>query len=335
MRDRKALQAGTSHMLGQNFAQCRGHRVPRPRQRAQAPLRHVAGASRPAWSGATIMAHGDDCGLVLPPNVAPHAARHRAHLPERGGPRGRRGRRRAAGSARSRDVQTASGPLRLKVDWREESPGFKFNHWELRGVPLRLEIGPRDVAAGQVVLVRRMDRAKETCRSTRCRRAAARLAAYQAAVFQRALDFRAEHTHDVDDYGRFREIARGPGRLPDGPLVRLGRVRAAGQRGDRRDHPGHPVRLARRAGACIVDGRPSSDSASSSPAPTSSGGPGGAWRAIKAAAPGKARAHGGPGACLLGGLAPHAEASRTRERVYFPRHPIRPPRNVGDPHVFL
>ena len=56
----------------------------------------------------------------------------------------------------------ASGPLRFKVDWREETPGFKFNHWELRGVPYRLEIGPRDVAADQGVLVRRVDREKET-----------------------------------------------------------------------------------------------------------------------------------------------------------------------------
>ena len=91
------------------------------------------------------------------------------------------------------DVQTASGPLRFKVDWREETPGFKYNHWELRGVPLRLEIGPRDVAAGQGVLVRRVDRAKEPSRSTpwrpTCR---GRLADYQAALFQRALDFRDE-----------------------------------------------------------------------------------------------------------------------------------------------
>ncbi len=99
------------------------------------------------------------------------------------------------------DVQTASGPLRYKVDWRDGSPGFKFNHWELRGVPLRLEIGPRDVAAGQGVIVRRLDRAKETL-AARCHRGrpAGRLAAYQADVFQRALDFRAANTHAVDTY---------------------------------------------------------------------------------------------------------------------------------------
>ena len=87
--------------------------------------------------GATIMAHGDDSGLVLPPNVAPtqlvivpifRTEEDRVAV--------------AAAIERLEasfaTVQTASGPLRHKVDWRDESPGFKFNHWELRGVPLRL-----------------------------------------------------------------------------------------------------------------------------------------------------------------------------------------------------
>jgi len=98
------------------------------------------------------MVHGDDSGLVLPPNLAPTqlviVPIYRSEDD-----------RRVVAEAIDRvqkslsEVMTASGPLRVKVDWREESPGFKYSHWEQRGVPVRLEIGPRDVAAAQGVLV--------------------------------------------------------------------------------------------------------------------------------------------------------------------------------------
>jgi prolyl-tRNA synthetase len=154
--------------------------------------------------GATIMAHGDDSGLVLPPNVAPtqlvvvpifRKEEERVAVAEA-----------IERMERSLEgVQTASGPLRLKVDWREESPGYKFNHWELRGVPFRLEIGPRDVAAGQGVLVRRVDRAKEPIGlDALASELPRRLADYQAQLFQRALDFRTRNTHQADDYDGFR-----------------------------------------------------------------------------------------------------------------------------------
>jgi len=147
MRDKRALQAGTSHMLGQNFARSAGIEfLDRDNVR-----KHPWGTS---WGfstrmvGATIMAHGDDSGLVLPPNVAPtqlaivpifRTEDERTAVEAALGPL----------EAALKDVTTASGRLRVKVDRREESPGFKYNHWELRGVPYRLEVGPRDVAAGQ------------------------------------------------------------------------------------------------------------------------------------------------------------------------------------------
>jgi prolyl-tRNA synthetase len=109
-------------------------------------------------------------------------------------------------------VVTASGPLRWQVDRREESPGFKFNHWELRGVPLRLEIGPRDVAAGQAVLVRRLDRGKETLPLGEVAAGLPeRLAAYQRDVFQRAVEFRAANSHEVDDYDTFKATVEEQG----------------------------------------------------------------------------------------------------------------------------
>ena len=203
MRDTKALQAGTSHMLGQNFARAAGIEfLDRDNQR-----KHPYGTS---WGfttrmvGATIMAHGDDQGMVLPPNVAPVQV---VVIPI-----SRTDEERAAVEAaleplerELRTVMTASGPLRWQVDRREESPGFKFNHWELRGVPLRLEIGPRDVAAEQAVLVRRLDRAKETLSLNAIGgQLAGRLAGYQQEVFQRAIAFRAANSHEVDDYDTFK-----------------------------------------------------------------------------------------------------------------------------------
>lgn len=205
MRDRKALQAGTSHMLGQNFAHAAGIRFLDRDNQQKAPYGTSWGFST-RMVGAVIMAHGDDAGLVLPPNVAPTQL---VIVPIF---RSEEDRQSVAGAIEQverslADVQTASGPLRWKTDWREESPGFKFNHWELRGVPFRLEIGPRDVAAGQAVLVRRLDRQKESVGlEALAGQLPQLLSDYQAQIFQRALDFRAENTHFADTYAEFRAV---------------------------------------------------------------------------------------------------------------------------------
>jgi prolyl-tRNA synthetase len=256
MRDVKALQAGTSHMLGQNFSKAAGiDFLDRDNQR-----RNPWGTS---WGfstrmvGATIMAHGDDSGLVLPPNVAPTQL---AIVPIF---RTEDDRLAVAAAiegleASLGDVQTASGPLRYKVDWSDGSPGFKFNHWELRGVPLRLEIGPRDVAAGQAVVVRRLDRAKETLSlGAIASDLPGRLADYQAALFQRALDFRTANTHTVDTLDDFRSVLEGPGGFllahwcgSTGCEQGINAETGATLRCIPFDSPDEP-------GACIVDGKPS------------------------------------------------------------------------------
>jgi len=256
MRDRRALQAGTSHMLGQNFARAaKIEFLDRDNQR-----RHPWGTS---WGfstrmvGATIMAHGDDAGLVLPPNVAPLQL---VVVPIF---RTEEERRSVAAALEPlerslRDVATASGRLRSRVDWREESPGFKYNHWELRGVPFRLEVGPRDVAAGQGVLVRRVDRHKEGVPlDALAAMLPERLAAYQQALFQRALDFREAHTHRVDTYDDFRAALDDPGGFLLAPWC--------GDAGCERrisEETGATIRVIpfdapEEAGACLVDGRPS------------------------------------------------------------------------------
>jgi prolyl-tRNA synthetase len=205
MRDGKALQAGTSHMLGQNFSRAAGIEFLDRDNTLKNPFGTSWGFST-RMVGATIMAHGDDSGLVLPPNVAPQQV---VIVPIF---RSEDDRLAVAGAIEKieksfADVPTVSGPLRWKTDWREESPGFKFNHWELRGVPFRLEIGPRDVASNQGVLVRRVDRNKEQVSlDDLAAQLPARLADYQALLFQRALDFRAANTHLADSYDEFKAI---------------------------------------------------------------------------------------------------------------------------------
>jgi len=256
MRDRRALQAGTSHMLGQNFARSAGIEfLDRDNVR-----KHPWGTS---WGfstrmvGATIMAHGDDSGLVLPPNVAPtqlavvpifRTEEERSAVEAALGPL----------EASLKDVVTASGPLRVKVDRREESPGFKYNHWELRGVPFRLEVGPRDVAAGQGVLVRRVDRAKAPIAlAALAADLPGRLAEYQQALFQRALDFREANTHRLDTLDDLKALMDGEGGFALAPWCgdaacerRVSEETGATIRVIPFDSPDE-------AGPCLVDGRPS------------------------------------------------------------------------------
>lgn len=256
MRDRKALQAGTSHMLGQNFARAADITfLDRSNERV-----HPYGTS---WGfstrmvGAVIMAHGDDYGLVLPPNVAPVQV---VIVPIF---RSEEDRVAVAGAierlqASLADVRTVSGPLRLRVDWREETPGYKFNHWELRGVPFRLEVGPRDVANDAAVLVRRLDRAKESLSlASLADELPARLAAYQAEVLGRARDFQRENTHPVDTLGEMTDVLDGPGGFLMAPWcgsAECEKAVAAENGATIRvipfDSPDEP-------GACVVDGAPS------------------------------------------------------------------------------
>ena len=205
MRDGKALQGGTSHMLGQNFANAAGIKFLDRDNQQRAPYGTSWGFST-RMVGATIMVHGDDSGLVLPPNVSPVQL---AIVPIFRTEDDRVQVAQAIEQVEKAlgDVRTASGPLRWKTDWREESPGFKFNHWELRGVPFRLEIGPRDVAAAQGVLVRRVDREKHSIGLDALpTELPGLLTDYQGQLFQRALDFNAENTHFADSYDEFKAV---------------------------------------------------------------------------------------------------------------------------------
>ena len=138
MGDGRALQAGTSHNLGQNFAKAFDITF----QARDKSVQHVWGTS---WGvttrlvGAVIMTHGDDSGLVLPPRVAPYQVVDRADRPRQ------LARDRAAARARRSRRELVAAGIRVTLDERDERPGWKFAEWELRGVPLRLEIGPKDI----------------------------------------------------------------------------------------------------------------------------------------------------------------------------------------------
>src|SRR5579862_6675510 len=154
MRDGRALQAGTSHYMGTNFARAFGIQFTGgDGERSYAHTTSWGMSTR--IIGGVIMTHGDDKGLVLPPRLAPYQV---VIVPV-----GRDGGGAdviAAATALARRLADAG--IRAHVDSRPQlSPGFKFNDWELRGVPLRLELGPRDLAAGTTVLARRLGGAKE------------------------------------------------------------------------------------------------------------------------------------------------------------------------------
>jgi prolyl-tRNA synthetase len=203
MGDCKALQAGTSHNLGQNFAKA-------------FEIRYLdkGGVLQHCWTtswgmstrfvGAIIMVHGDDQGLILPPRLAPFQLvivpiyktdEERAAVME---------------NAQRLRRELVDAGIRVKMDEREGmSPGFKFNDWEMRGVPLRLELGPKDVAKASVVLALRDRPGKEGKSFVPQQGIAAAVAQMleeiQKALYDRALEFRKANTAEPADYGEFKK----------------------------------------------------------------------------------------------------------------------------------
>src|SRR5216683_8043996 len=199
MGDGKALQAGTSHNLGTNFA--RGFDM--KYLDADGQRKYCATTS---WGlstrtiGGVIMVHGDSSGLILPPHIAPYQVvlvpiwRKNAD-------------KAAVGELVTRVEKMLKGKVRLKVDVSENTPGWKFNEWELRGVPVRMEIGPRDAQSNSVVLVRRDSRAKEAVSIDALETALpALLEEIQQALLQRAREFLKKNTFATDDYEEFKQI---------------------------------------------------------------------------------------------------------------------------------
>jgi prolyl-tRNA synthetase len=203
MGDLKALQFCTSHFLGQNFS--KAFEVQYLDQSGQ--LQHCWTTS---WGlstrviGAIIMVHGDDQGLILPPKLAPIQAvivpifksdEEKARVLE---------------TAQKLRRELVAARVRVKVDERDGlSPGFKFNDWEMRGVPLRIELGPKDVASGKVVLARRDRPGKEGKSSVEQGQIVVSverlLGEIQKSLHDRALAFRKANTREPRNYEEFKQ----------------------------------------------------------------------------------------------------------------------------------
>jgi prolyl-tRNA synthetase len=202
MGDYKALQSGTSHFLGQNFAKAFDIKFLDENNELQYVWTTSWGLST-RMVGAVVMVHGDDQGLVLPPKLAPIQVvvvpiwkndSQRAVVLE----------------AVTQVEEMLRDEVRLRVDDRDEySPGWKFNEWELRGVPLRVEIGPRDVKQEQVTLARRDIPGREGKTAVPLSGSVGEvqemLVTIQADLYRRALKFREANTHAPRDYDEFKE----------------------------------------------------------------------------------------------------------------------------------
>jgi prolyl-tRNA synthetase len=206
MQDGKALQAGTSHNLGQNFARTFDIKYTTPDNREQIAWTTSWGAST-RLVGALIMAHSDDDGLVLPPRLAPIQV---VVVPIWKN----EDERVAVMEAVERLTAGWKGRFRFKVDSRDNlTPGFKYSEWEIKGVPVRVEVGPRDVRQGTVAVARRDRPGREgkafVSQEGLSGHIDALLDEIQQALFDRALQFRDEHTVDVSSYDQFRDRIDG------------------------------------------------------------------------------------------------------------------------------
>ncbi len=204
MQDGKALQAGTSHNLGQNFARAFDVKF----QDRDGELKYVYATS---WGvstrliGALIMVHGDDNGIIIPPKLA---STQLVIIPI-----WKESNKQEVFAFTEKIYQSVRQHYSVKLDDREQyKPGYKYAEWELQGVPLRIEIGPRDVQNDQVMLVRRDTREKIPAKTGELMEKIQQvLDQIQHDLFQRALKFREENTHRTDDYREFQKILEEKG----------------------------------------------------------------------------------------------------------------------------
>ena len=202
MHDRKALQAGTSHYFGDGFAKAFGITFSDRENKLCSPYETSWGLSTRTIGG-LIMTHGDNNGLVLPPHIAPiqvivlPIAAHKPGVTEAA--EALVGRLKAAG-------------VRVKGDFSDNSPGWKFAEWEMKGVPLRLELGPRDIEQGVCVAARRDDGEKVTLPLEDIERSVPELLEQvQQGLFDRAKRNLDEHTYTATTVDEVRDVIENRG----------------------------------------------------------------------------------------------------------------------------
>ena len=202
MRDGRALQSGTSHYMGTNFARAFNIQY-------AAPSGELEYCHTTSWGmsarmvGGVIMTHGDDKGLVLPPRLAPYQV---VIVPIGRGDQAEQ----VLPAATELAGRLRRAGIRTHVDNRPQlSPGFKFNDWELRGVPVRLELGPRDLAEGSALMSTRLGEGKSPVSlDSAPARLEFELNAMQSLLLQRATDFRDAHTVTVNSWAELTEAVK-------------------------------------------------------------------------------------------------------------------------------
>lgn len=208
MRDARALQSGTSHNLGQNFARAFDIRYLSEANTQEYCWTTSWGVST-RMIGAIVMAHGDDKGLRLPPKIAPYQV---VAVPiyrndEQKGT--------VLETTEKLVAMLRDGGVRVHMDLRDQSPGFKFNDWEMRGVPIRLEIGPKDIENRSAVLARRDipgSEGKQFVQQDELLSAVRTLlGAIQSNMLQQATDFRDSRIHDVSSMDELRQVVEAGG----------------------------------------------------------------------------------------------------------------------------
>jgi len=252
MQDGKALQAGTSHFLGQNFAKAFDVKF----TSKEGTLDYVWASS---WGvstrlmGALIMAHSDDAGLVLPPKLAPiqvvivpiYKSEEEKRLIDE--------------VADSLIIQAKERNISIKYDDRDtQRPGFKFAEWELKGVPLRIAIGSRDLQNGTVELARRDTQTKETVsKEGLIDTLEQRLEAIQQHIYEKAFQYRESHVTTVESYDEFKRVLEEKGGFIaahwDGTPETEKRVKEETKATIRCIPLDNPLE----AGTCIFSGKPS------------------------------------------------------------------------------
>ncbi|RYJ40705.1 MULTISPECIES: proline--tRNA ligase [Flavobacterium] len=253
MQDGKALQAGTSHFLGQNFAKAFDVKF----ANAEGKQEHVWGTS---WGvstrlmGALIMTHSDDQGLVLPPNLAPiqvvivpiyKTDEQLAQITEA-----------------VKDLTAKLRKLKITVkfdDRTTQKPGFKFAEWELKGVPVRIAVGPKDLENGTFEVARRDNLTKEVVASEKIvEHVNDLLEQIQTDLFTKALDYRNTHITEVNNFEEFKEVLEGKGGFLsahwDGTAETEEKIKELTKATIRCI----PLDAVEEAGTCVFTGKPSS-----------------------------------------------------------------------------
>jgi prolyl-tRNA synthetase len=206
MGDKRALQSGTSHFFGQNFAKAFDIQFLDKNNTLQYCHTTSWGLST-RMIGAVIMVHGDDQGLKLPPKIAPIQVvlvPIYKNLDEKS---------RVMEVADNIFAELKGAGIRIKMDDRDEvTPGFKYNYWEMRGVPLRIEVGPKDVEKGSVALARRdiPGRAGKSFvpQADLARTVSQLLSEIQASMLRQATEFRDANIHHPKDYAELKEAVK-------------------------------------------------------------------------------------------------------------------------------